>query len=256
MPLEKELATLLFDKDSDRALRLKRRRHLRRQSALNQLLLDQSDAYSEVWYDLESSNRMRSYQIVNQVSSLVLSIYNDIVTIATSLTYQTPVDTYIFHSIRNNVDKLDRLIDETLGLGQVDVLRGMHPTGDSSVTALLWNAFRAGMHEVIRIDPDMAAGEDYTKQHFVMGTVRLLDQCRKHADAHLTNEIDDFLEGKESLVMDSWNYLYSNPSNRSNDWCSEGARGKLALALCHSSECMYSGQIGVSCDVFCRLGHS
>ena len=203
MPLEKELARLLVPSDSQGALRLKK---LRRHKALDRLL-HESNAYEGVWYDLSLYDQQRHHGIVNQIAAVIAPVYNDLVTIASSLTHEYEVDNFIYYSIQHNANRLDKLLDEAVGVGHLQILRGDHLSGDKNISIIMWNAFRSGLHEVVRLDAETATSEDYTKQHFVMGVIRLMDQCRQHADTHVASDIHVLLEGKESLVEEAWNYL-------------------------------------------------
>ena len=114
------------------------------------------------------------------------------------------VDPYQFVAASREAKQLGELLD---GCTQLQLTR--YCVGvDRDHQWALYGALRAAVAEQAELDPSLATPDDYTKQHFVMGLIRIADLCLEYEGIEMP---EDLVESQRRLDEDmhklAWTYL-------------------------------------------------
>lgn len=107
------------------------------------------------------------------VASRATVLWDQMQTIIAATNSNHQVDSYLFPSMRANARRLEESIDKAIGLGLFVVL-----VGGDSLSLTLFTAFIQSLSNAF--SDESAGPEVWTKQHLLMGMVRLLESCRRY----------------------------------------------------------------------------
>lgn len=139
------------------------------------------------------------------VASRTMVLWDQLQTIATAQVTDSAIDSYILSSYQKNALRLEEALDKAIGIGLLSKLMGNHKH-----SFILYVAFVQSLNHVATLeDPDKRPLEEWTKQHFSMGLVRLIDILRKFDSPLLPQSVYHSLDEErlEKLTEEAWTYL-------------------------------------------------
>ncbi len=133
------------------------------------------------------------------LASQTLILWDQTQTILSASKNGFEVDDYVFPSMRRNAQRLEESLQVAIGMGLWSVV-----VGDRPHVVTMFSAFSQSL-----VDASVQASEEaWTKEHYLMGIVRLLDVCSQSdlvSDDGLQREIA--ASRPDELVDDAWTYL-------------------------------------------------
>jgi hypothetical protein len=117
------------------------------------------------------------------------------------------LDPYFFPSYQRNVRRLEDAIEGAVSLGLFKDL-----VGHARRSVALHAAYIQSLSTMETIDPEGADIDDWIKEHFTMGTIRLLDCCIRHHPYSLPADLRERLRREISRNRDQA-YTYIDQSS-------------------------------------------
>lgn len=130
-------------------------------------------------------------------------IWDQMQTIRFCIVSKIQPDLYLFPSYQRNIHRLEEAIDGAISVGLFEDI-----IGDIEHSVVLHNAFVQNLAEMETLDRETAEIDEWIKQHFTMGMVRLLDRCiQLHHYAFPKGSSDRITREIEPLRKKAWTYL-------------------------------------------------
>jgi len=121
-----------------------------------------------------------------------------------------PVHKYMFASMTLNAHLVTEALDAAVGVGLLDKL-----LDDEAHSLPMYTSFYSGLIEIAGLDDNAKRPlKDWTKQHLVMGMVRLLDSCIRFRKDLLPNNIRKSISDQIApRITEAKSYLGKLPTN-------------------------------------------
>ena len=138
------------------------------------------------------------------VAAQSLVLWDQINTIISIQVHKFEYDPYIFPSVQINAKRLEEDLDAAIGMGLLSEI-----VGDHKNSLALYVAFCQSLSYIINLqDAENQPIEEWTKQHFVMGMIRLIDICINYEPDLIPSNIRSEISKKiDPLVEQSWTYV-------------------------------------------------
>jgi hypothetical protein len=107
------------------------------------------------------------------VASRATVLWDQIQTIIVATSNNHQIDPYLFPSMKANAKRLEDAIDNAIGIALFTML-----VGGDSLSLTLFTAFIQSLSHAC--STESVEPEVWTKQHLLMGMVRLLESCRRY----------------------------------------------------------------------------
>jgi hypothetical protein len=137
------------------------------------------------------------------VASRATVLWDQMQTIIAAKSNDHHIDSYLFPSMRANARRLEESMDKAIGLGLFTVL-----VGGDSLSLNLFTAFIQSLSHAF--SDESVEPEVWTKQHLLMGMVRLLESCKSYDNnsksrlgVPLPSFSADVIETSRSYIQDS-----------------------------------------------------
>ena len=143
--------------------------------------------------------------VMRIVASRTMVLWDQLKTIATAQVSSSTIDLYMLSSYQKNALRLEEASDKAIGIGLLSKLMGNHKH-----SFILYVAFVQSLNHIATLEkPDKQPLEEWTKQHFSMGLVRLVDILRKFDSSLLPQSVYHSLYHSldEKLTEEAWTYL-------------------------------------------------
>ena len=113
-------------------------------------------------------------------------------------------DPFLFTAAIGEAKQLDRLLDESNRLHLSKYVVGQ----DHEHRWQMYGAFRAAVVEQANLNPLDVTAAGFTKQHFLMGMIRLANLCIEYGDLDLEKDLLDWHQSLPSELHEmAWTYL-------------------------------------------------
>jgi hypothetical protein len=137
------------------------------------------------------------------VSTRSILVWEQIQTVIAAKKGEFSLDSYFFPSYQRNIHRLEDALDGAFAVGLFSDLIG---TRENALTLHL--AFLQSLTNMEGLNPQNSELDEWIKQHFLMGMVRLLDQCMGNRSCHFPKDLKANLLPKISgLQEEAWNYI-------------------------------------------------
>ena len=145
---------------------------------------------------LWAENRQAKREKMRLVAARCILIWDQHLTIRAMWESGNKVDPYVFPSYQRNIHRLEEALDGAVAAGLFEDL-----VSDREYAVGLHCAFTQSLAHMEKLDPEKAKLEEWIKEHFIMGMVRLLECCiqrhkytlsKKRRD-QITQEIADLV---------------------------------------------------------------
>jgi hypothetical protein len=155
--------------------------------------------------ELDQNARMRT------VAMRTIVLWDQISTIVDAQVHRYSVDPYLFPSIQQNAKRLEDALDEAISVGLLRETISDHPDA-----LQLYSAFTQGLSFVRNLpNPESQPLEQWTRQHFLMGLIRLLDRSFRYRQSFFPEPMKAKISNRiDPLLSDAWNYLGRPPRER------------------------------------------
>jgi hypothetical protein len=140
------------------------------------------------------------------VASRATVLWDQMQTIIAAKSNNHQINSYIFPSMKANARRLEESVAKAIGLGLFAVLIG----GDG-LSLTLFTAFIQGLSHAF--SAESVEPEVWTKQHLLMGMVRLLESCRRYdnnSKSRLGVPLPSF---SSDAIETSRSYVHARPSD-------------------------------------------
>lgn len=140
------------------------------------------------------------------VASRATVLWDQMQTITTATSNNHQIDPYLFPSMKTNARRLEESIDKAIGLGLFTAL-----VGSDSLSLTLFTAFIQGLSH--SFSTESVGPEVWTKQHLLMGMVRLLESCKRYdnnSKRHLGVPLPSF---SPDVIETSRSYVHAGLGN-------------------------------------------
>ena len=166
-----------------------------------------------------AAKRRRQQEHMDEMTALIIMFLDLQKTFAVLRREHIHPDKYIYNGIKECASLLRKSLSKAHRLGLTSVIVGQGHAHQWP----LYNAFLSGVLEIAMLDPNDADPEDFTKEHFLMGIIRLGDGCRNYMEdesraseyvakpmkTDLANAMDQI---PESTLKRAWGYLAETTS--------------------------------------------
>ncbi len=131
-------------------------------------------------------------------------VWDQMQTVVTAKVNGFRLDPYFFPSYQRNVHRLEDAIDSAVAVGLFEDLVGVQEHALS-----LHSAFLQSLAHMEMLSPDGAEVDEWIKEHFTMGMVRLLDHCIHLHSYTLPTELRlRIAQDISGLRGKAWTYIY------------------------------------------------
>jgi hypothetical protein len=140
------------------------------------------------------------------VASRATVLWDQMKTITTATSNNHQIDPYLFPTMKTNARRLEESIDKAIGLGLFTAL-----VGSDSLSLTLFTAFIQGLSH--SFSTESVGPEVWTKQHLLMGMVRLLESCKRYdnnSKRHLGVPLPSF---SPDVIETSRSYVHAGLGN-------------------------------------------
>ena len=140
------------------------------------------------------------------VASRATVLWDQMQTIIAAISNNHQIDSYLFPSVKANARRLEESIDKAIGLGLFTVL-----VGGDSLSLSLFTAFIQSLSHAF--SDESVQPEVWTKQHLLMGMVRLLESCRRY-DSNSKSSLGVPLPSfSPDVIETSRSYIHASPGD-------------------------------------------
>lgn len=138
------------------------------------------------------------------VASRATVLWDQMQTIIAATSNNHQIDSYLFPSMKANARRLEESIDKAIGLGLFTIL-----VGSDSLSLNLFTAFIQGLTHVF--SDESVGPEVWTKQHLLMGMVRLLESCRRYDNNSKSGLGVPLPSFSPDIIENSRSYIHGGP---------------------------------------------
>lgn len=137
------------------------------------------------------------------VAARSVLIWDQMKTVMFAKRHGHQIDPYFFSSYQRNIRRLEDSLDGAVSVGLFGDL-----VGNQENALTLHNAFVQSLAHMETLDPEKAELDDWIKQHFLMGMVRLIDCCvRLHSYTLPKNLRVRLVQNLSGLKDEAWTYI-------------------------------------------------
>ena len=142
-------------------------------------------------------------EAMRTVATRAVILWEQAAIIATAQVTKSTVDSYMFCSIQKNARRVEEALDQAVRVGLFDIV-----LGDREHSLPLYAAFLQGLTDVEELEnPEDQPLEAWTREHFVMGLVRLLDTCRRYRTSVLPSQTTQSIGPRlDQMLEKAWTY--------------------------------------------------
>jgi hypothetical protein len=140
------------------------------------------------------------------VASRATVLWDQMQTIIAATSNNHQIDSYLFPSVKANARRLEESIDKAIGLGLFTVLVGGNSLSLSLFTAFIQSLSHAFSDESVQ-------PEVWTKQHLLMGMVRLLESCRRYDNNSKSSLGVPLPSFSPDVIETSRSYIHASPGD-------------------------------------------
>ena len=159
------------------------------------------------FYRNARSTQLRNAQdeAMRTVAARAIVLWEQLMIIVECQVKNCDIDSYVLPSVQKNAGRLEDALDHAIRVGLLHVIS----EADREHSLTLYAAFLQGLTEVAdRDNPQGQPLETWTKQHLLMGMVRLLDSCRKYRQSVIPAPVLQRVGKKvDGMLERAWGYV-------------------------------------------------
>jgi len=158
------------------------------------------------WRGRPSSQLHRDQQGQMRVlTARTVVLWDQMLTVMGATSGKYSLDPYVFGAMRVSAHRLEEALDKAIGLGLWSRIVGDDPTSLPMYTALVRCLTDAANQEI-------SSPEPWTKEHLVMGMVRLLDACAADSDGSKETALARLVSSRVTPEIRQMAYTYPERS--------------------------------------------